>query len=61
MVRELEKLCRLQLSLPGGHTRWVSLDLGPLTVHTSKGVYLAEITLTDLPVNLSPSPYETIF
>lgn len=56
-VRDLENLCRLQLVLPGGHTRWVSLDLGTLSVRTVHGVYLAEITLTDLNV-LDASPYE---
>lgn len=56
-VRYLENKCRLQLTLPGGHTRWVSLDLGTLNVRTSNGVYLAEITLTDL-APLSESPYD---
>lgn len=55
-LRQLERECRLQLALPGGHTRWVSLDLGSLTVRTVHGTYLAEITLTDL-APLEDDPY----
>lgn len=55
-LRYLENQCRLQLSMPGGHTRWVSLDLGTLSVRTVHGTYLAEITLTDL-TTLPDSPY----
>lgn len=55
-LRQLERECRLQLALPGGHTRWVSLDLGSMSVRTVYGAYLAEITLTDL-APLEDDPY----
>lgn len=48
LLRAAERLSRLALQLPGGHTRYVSLDLGPMTIRTQNGVYLAEILLTDV-------------
>lgn len=54
-VRDLEKIKRHQLLLPGGHHRWVILDAGPMTVRTVTGSYIAEIELTDaLPPSLEP-------
>ncbi len=47
-LRLLENSNRLVLQLPGGHTRWVSLDLGGMTIRTAGAVYMAEITLTDV-------------
>jgi hypothetical protein len=47
-LRDLQDVTRLTLVLPGGHTRFVSLALGPMTVHTSHGVYKAELILTDV-------------
>jgi hypothetical protein len=56
-LTQLQKVTRLGLILPGGHTRFVSLSLGPMTVHTTHGVYKAELTLTDVrPPESNPWP-----
>ena len=47
LIRALENEDRLTLKLPGGHTRYVTLDVGALASTPVFGVYLAEITLTD--------------
>lgn len=55
LLLALERSERLVLQLPGGHTRFVSLDLGGLTIRTQNGVYLAELNLTDVtPPNSDP-------
>lgn len=56
VLRSLEGFNRLALQLPGGHTRWVSLDLGDMTIRVAGAVYVAEITLTDV-VHPPSDPY----
>lgn len=56
VLRLLERSSRLCLQLPGGHVRWVSLDLGNMTIRVAGAVYVAEITLTDV-VRPSSDPY----
>lgn len=55
LLLALERSERLVLQLPGGHTRFVSLGLGGLTIRTQHGTYIAELTLTDVtPPNSDP-------
>lgn len=54
-VRNLETYNRLTLKLPGGHTRFVSVDVGGLTVVPVIGLYRADLTLRDTtPVDIYP-------
>lgn len=56
-IRELEKIKRHQLVLPGGHFRYVILDVGNMTVKTTNGQYISEIELTDaLGPDIAPWP-----
>lgn len=43
------------LKLPGGHTRKVSMSLGEMTITTINGMYMASLSLTDVPpANTNP-------
>lgn len=43
------------LKLPGGHTRKVSLVIGDMTITTFNGMYMASLSLTDIPpANTNP-------
>lgn len=55
-LRGIEDTTRFSLLLPGGHSRFVTMQLGGLSIKTMMGIYLAEVTLTD---TTSPdvSPY----
>lgn len=46
-ARQLETFGRMMLSLPGGSQRYVMVDLGPLSVTTAVGAYIAELEITD--------------
>lgn len=46
-VRALETYNRLTLKLPGGHTRYVSCDIGAMVTIPVVGIYRADLTLTD--------------
>lgn len=58
-IRALENEDLLELILPGGHTRFVTLKLGTMNIRTQFGVYLTEITLTDAP-NQIAAPYDAV-
>lgn len=47
-LRELAQVERFTLNLPGGYSQFVTLTLGTLSIRTSAGLYLAEVTLTDV-------------
>lgn len=47
-LRAMDQTSRLQLNLPGGHTRFVSVNVGSLSIRTVQGVYLGELDLTDV-------------
>jgi hypothetical protein len=36
------------LKLPGGHTRFVTVEVGSMVITPVHGVYMAELTLTDV-------------
>lgn len=36
------------MKLPGGHTRWVTVEIGGMTVTTQNGMYIAELIITDV-------------
>ena len=46
-LRSLERVQRVELKLPGGHTRFVFVDVGALSIIPVVGQYMAELTLTD--------------
>lgn len=56
LIRSLESYNRLTLKIPGGHTRYVTADVGALVTTPAFGIYLAELTLTDTTVP-STDPY----
>lgn len=45
------------LKLPGGHTRFVTVTVGAMTITPAAGVYMAELTLTDIQIP-SSDPYD---
>lgn len=46
---------RLALLLPGGYTRWVTITLGKLSIRTQGGLFLSDMTLTDItPPSIDP-------
>lgn len=55
-LRAMASQPRIMLQLPGGHTRWVSMEIGSMTVRTASGLHVAEITLTDVTLPIS-DPY----
>lgn len=55
-VRAQAEVDTFTLSLPGGYSRSVTLTLGTLTIKTAAGLFLAEITLTDVP-SVEVNPY----
>ncbi len=52
-VRVLAREARLDVRLPGGATRVMSLALSGLSARTAAGVYAAELTLTDVHAELT--------
>lgn len=55
-IQALSRISPLVLQLPGGHTRWVALDLsGGLNIRTASATYIATAKLVDvLPPNVAP-------
>lgn len=47
-IRALAGDERLALLLPGGYTRWVTITLGKLSIRTQAGLFLSDVTLTDV-------------
>lgn len=50
-IRAYARADRLDVRFPGGHTRTMSLSLGGLVARNQFGVYLAELTFTDIHVD----------
>lgn len=48
-IQELHRHQRVELKLPGGHTRFVYFDVGAMVIIPVIGQYMAEITLVDTP------------
>lgn len=48
-VLNLERIQRVRLKLPGGHTRSVFVDTGALVITPVVGLYMAELTFVDTP------------